>query len=416
MRLDALIFGGGAAGLWLLDRLVRRGCHVLLLEAHALGAGQTVSSQGIIHGGLKYTLQGMLTPAAKSIRGMPLAWRHALLGRTAPNLTHTQVRSDCCYLWQTDSLSSRLGMLGARLGLHITPEPVADHERPAALAQLSTSVVRLPEQVISPHSFISDLATQYRDHLLQIDAEQGVDFELNSPGEIDAVRLTAPGTGQTWRVCPRHVIFTAGSGNAALRQRAKLDSQVMQRRPLQMAMVRGPLPWLNGHCVDGAKTRVTITSDTDSSGRTVWQVGGQVAEDGVGMTSGQLQQHVCQELQQVLPGVSFNDCEWSSYRVDRAEGQTTDGRRPETVQMLCAGNVTTGWPTKLALAPVLAEAISARVTPRVSAAAPLDVSSLADWPRPAVALPPWEERSASWTPTRDLPSRPGITPAERRAA
>ncbi|HEY3967359.1 MAG TPA: FAD-dependent oxidoreductase, partial [Planctomycetaceae bacterium] len=55
MELDVLIFGGGAAGLWLLDQLARRGDCVLLLEAGRLGLGQTVGSQGIIHGGLKYT-------------------------------------------------------------------------------------------------------------------------------------------------------------------------------------------------------------------------------------------------------------------------------------------------------------------------------------------------------------------------
>ena len=57
MQVDVLIFGGGAAGLWLLDELARRGDRVLLLEA-VRPAGQTIASQGIIHGGLKYTLQG----------------------------------------------------------------------------------------------------------------------------------------------------------------------------------------------------------------------------------------------------------------------------------------------------------------------------------------------------------------------
>src|ERR1700759_2783942 len=107
MRLDALIFGGGAAGLWLLDRLSRDGHHVLLLEAHALGAGQTVSCQGIIHGGLKYTLSGMLTKSAKNIREMPQIWSDALLGRSTPNLKKTRLRSGCCYLWQTETLASR---------------------------------------------------------------------------------------------------------------------------------------------------------------------------------------------------------------------------------------------------------------------------------------------------------------------
>ncbi len=62
----------------------------------------------------------------------------------------------------------------------------------------------------------------------------------------------------------------------------------MQTRPLHMVLVRGELPHLNGHCVDGRTTRVTITSDTERSetsaaGRTVWQVGGQIAEIGVAL-------------------------------------------------------------------------------------------------------------------------------------
>ena len=48
LPIEVVIFGGGAAGLWLLDELVRAGRSTLLLEAHELGSGQTIASQGII--------------------------------------------------------------------------------------------------------------------------------------------------------------------------------------------------------------------------------------------------------------------------------------------------------------------------------------------------------------------------------
>src|SRR5258708_11558635 len=121
MDIDVLIFGGGAAGLWLLDELARRGDRVLLLEAGRLGQGQTVGSQGIIHGGLKYTLQGLLTPAAREIREMPEVWRQALAGTRAPDLRQTRLRSNVCHLWRSGSLRSRMGMLGAKIGLHGAP-------------------------------------------------------------------------------------------------------------------------------------------------------------------------------------------------------------------------------------------------------------------------------------------------------
>lgn len=412
MRLDAVIFGGGVAGLWLLDRLSRQGCHAVLLEAGELGAGQTVASQGIIHGGLKYTLQGLLTPSAKSIRGMPVVWRDALLGRGTPNLTRTRVRSECCYLWQTDSLSSRMGMIGARVGLQVKPESLTVEDRPDALKQVPGQVARLAEQVLCPRSLLADLAEQYRDRILKIDVAQGLQFRLQSPGEISQVELTDVASGQKLQLIPRQVVFTAGAGNASLRKLAKLDDAVMQRRPLQMVLVRGELPALTGHCVDGAKTRVTVTSDLDSCGRMVWQIGGQLAEDGVTLSPTELTRRAQEELQAVLPGVSFLHTEWSTYRTDRAEGVTSHGTRPETVQVLCAGNVTTGWPTKLALAPVLANEIASRISAEASTS-PFQSQLWAKWPRPIVAALPWEETQRQWWPH---PQSTTTTPSQRRAA
>ena len=56
---DVLIVGAGCAGLFLLDSLVRKGISALLIESTALGYGQTTSSQGILHAGVKYSLDGL---------------------------------------------------------------------------------------------------------------------------------------------------------------------------------------------------------------------------------------------------------------------------------------------------------------------------------------------------------------------
>ena len=407
MRLDSVIFGGGAAGLWLLDRLSRDGHHVVLLETNALGAGQTVASQGIIHGGLKYTLSGMLTRSAVSIREMPTLWRDALLGRTSPNLTRTRLRSDCCYLWQTDSFSSRVGMIGARIGLQVKSEALDAEERPAALANVYGTVARLPEQVICPASFLADLADQYHDRILKIDAKNGLHFNLGSPGEVESLTITSPTDGRQLELRPQQVVFTAGAGNARLREMVGLSANVMQRRPLHMVLARGNLPELNGHCVDGARTRITITSDIDCDGRTVYQIGGQIAEEGTSQEPLQLAEWARAELQDVLPGLELSHVEWSTYRVDRAEGATSNGARPDSIQVLCAGNVTTGWPTKLVLAPILAQEIASRASsPYISTE--FDATPLENWPRPKVAALPWEESDRIWwmlPDSRSLPKR-----------
>jgi glycerol-3-phosphate dehydrogenase len=68
---DVVIFGGGIAGLWILNRLRQAGLSAILFESGALGGGQTHKSQGIIHGGLKYALQGVLTQDAAAMSDMP---------------------------------------------------------------------------------------------------------------------------------------------------------------------------------------------------------------------------------------------------------------------------------------------------------------------------------------------------------
>src|SRR5207342_3444682 len=100
MRLDLLIFGGGAAGLWCLDRFRRAGYLAILLESTALGSGQTIQAQGIIHGGGKYALRGVRDFAAvRAIKEMPEHWRQCLSGNRKPDLSGTQLIADRCHLW-----------------------------------------------------------------------------------------------------------------------------------------------------------------------------------------------------------------------------------------------------------------------------------------------------------------------------
>jgi len=388
--LDVVIFGGGVAGLWLLDELDALGYRSLLLESHRLGQGQTSAAQGIIHGGLKYTLKGLFTGSADAIKQMPQIWRRCLEGTDRPRLNHTRVRSQHCHLWHTKTAASRLGMFGAKSLLQVTPIALDRQDWPQVLEQCQGQVYRLDEQVIDPVSLVSDLANQHGQRILKVSPEPGgVRFNLNNDGLVEAIQLTDPATNQEINLHPHTVVFTAGAGNEKLRQQAGLTGQAMQRRPLHMVMVRGDLPVLNGHCVDGSKTKVTITTDKDAQGRTVWQVGGQLAEEGVAMEPSQLLQHAKKELATALGGFVPQAIQWSSYRVDRAEAVTPSGVRPNDAAILQEGNVMTAWPTKLALAPNLASGIKNRLAPPSSGEA-IDLAMLKGWPRPEVCPPPWE--------------------------
>ena len=70
------------------------GVHAILLESKSLGTGQTIDSQGIIHGGLKYAITGHGGRAASAISEMPAAWRSCLAGEEKPDLQNVVMRSD----------------------------------------------------------------------------------------------------------------------------------------------------------------------------------------------------------------------------------------------------------------------------------------------------------------------------------
>lgn len=397
IKLDAVIFGGGVAGLWLLDELVRQGYSCVLLESAGLGQGQTIVSQGIIHGGLKYTLDGLLNRSAEAIREMPRVWRECLAGDRQPVLTRTRVLSEFCYLWRTSTLASLAGMVGARVGLRTRPQRIAPAERPAVLADCPGDVFRIDEPVLDPASLLQELADRHAQRLWRYQDHDGIEFVSPHAGRVAALRIQpllsggGASVGEVVRLEPAHVILTAGGGNEALARRCGVTTAPMQRRPLHMVMVRGDLPALWGHCTDGARTRVTITSAAAGS-QNVWQVGGQLAEDGVRMEAPQLLAHARRELQATLPGAKLDRCAWATYRVDRAEPRTAGGMRPSEAWCQRQGNVIVAWPTKLALAPRLAQRVLDLLEPPAGLDAPLP-----PWPAPPVAPLPWAQEQRWYT-------------------
>ena len=81
--------------MWLLNLLVDRGYSAILLEREHLGAGQTLASQGMIHGGFKYALNGAFSAQEKSLFLMPDRWKRYLLGRGEIDLRDLKVKSQC---------------------------------------------------------------------------------------------------------------------------------------------------------------------------------------------------------------------------------------------------------------------------------------------------------------------------------
>jgi hypothetical protein len=164
----------------------------------------------------------------------------------------------------------------------------------------------------------------------------------------------------------------------------------MQRRPLQQVMVKGQLPLAYAHGVSlrtAAKPRVTITTHPMADGEQVWYLGGQLAEDGVGRTTGEQIDKAKQELNELFPWVDLDYSQWATLNIDRAE-PANDLQRPDTPFCQRDGNSIVCWPTKLTLTPMLAERLTQLVTEDLAPShqAGPDLSL----PAASISKTPWE--------------------------
>lgn len=383
LNTDIAIIGGGIAGLWLNAQLRQRGFNTLLIEQNSLGDGQSVKSQGIIHGGAKYALHGALTGSSEAIADMPERWRKALNGDGELDLRGVRLLSDAHYLWSPGSIAGNLTSFFASKAMRGRVDQVKGQQLPEALQHkdFKGRVYRLAELVLDVPSLLQRLAELAGDSLLH--AQKTTPRYQNQ----QLVGVQADG----YSINAQRVVFCAGSGTEELLQAFALSKPAQQLRPLHMVMAKGPalLP-LYAHCLGGgSKPRVTITTHPAADGQWVWYLGGNLAEaDGVARTSEQQIEAAQAEVAQLLPWVAQEATQWATLRVDRAEPVQSGLTRPDNAFLSEQGALIVGWPTKLALAPDFSDRVL-KLLERDNIQ-PSAAQSYPDLPRPALAQPVWE--------------------------
>ncbi|MCU9950684.1 NAD(P)/FAD-dependent oxidoreductase [Pseudomonas sp. PDM13] len=381
---DVLIVGGGVAGLWLAARLRSQGYSTLLVENASLGGGQSVKSQGIIHGGAKYALHGALTGASEAIADMPRRWREALAGDGELDLRPVRLLSDAHYLWSPGSLAGNITSFFASKAVRGRVDQVKGEALPPALQhpKFKGKVYRLAELVLDVPSLIQRLADLAGDGLLA-----GHTIEPLREGD-ELVGLVVDGRA----IRAQRIVLSAGAGNEALLQALGIQQPGMQRRPLHMVMVKAPsLKPLYAHCLGGGpKPRVTVTTHPAADGQWVWYLGGDIAEaDGVARNEAEQIAAAEKELRDLLPWIDLSAAQWATLRVDRAEPSQSGLVRPDNAFLADQGRLLVGWPTKLALAPDFADRVIAAL--ERDGVQPTQQPPLPELPRPNLAQPVWEE-------------------------
>lgn len=381
---DILIVGAGVAGLWLNARLRRQGFSTVLVESASLGGGQSVKSQGIIHGGAKYALHGALTGASEAIADMPRRWREALKGEGELDLSGVRMLSDAHYLWSPGTLAGNLTSFFASKAVRGRVDQVKGDQLPPALQdkRFKGKVYRLAELVVDVPSLIARLADLAGDSLL---AGQRIE-PLREAGELVGLKV------DDREIRAQRIILSAGAGTADLLKALGLDKPAMQTRPLHMVLAKGPsLKPLYAHCLGGGpKPRVTVTTHPAANGQWVWYLGGDLAEgDAIAREPAEQIAVAQKELGQLLPWIDLSTAQWATLRVDRAEPLQSGLTRPDNAFLAEQDRLLVGWPTKLALAPDFADRVVNAL--QRDGIQPSHPAPLPELPKPPMGVPAWEQ-------------------------
>ena len=381
---DVLIVGAGVAGLWLNARLRRLGYSTVLVESASLGGGQTLKSQGIIHGGAKYALHGALTGASEAIADMPRRWREALSGTGELDLAGVRLLSEAHYLWSPGTLAGNLTSFFASKAVRGRVDQVKGDQLPPALQHrdFKGKVYRLAELVVDVPSLLARLAELAGDGLLAGEHLQ----PLLENGELAGLEVDGR------RIRAQRIVLSAGAGTQDLLQALGESQPAMQLRPLHMIIAKGPsLKPLYAHCLGGGpKPRITVTTHPAANGEWVWYLGGDIAEaDGVARDPAAQIATARKELGNLLPWVDLSQVQWATLRVNRAEPAQSGLVRPDNAFLADRQRLLVGWPTKLALAPDFADRVIAALERDGIQPGPANVPT--DLPRPPLATPVWDE-------------------------
>ena len=392
---DCVVIGGGMAGLFLLARLRQAGYSALLLEKAALGQGQTIASQGMIHGGMKYALQGFLSPSARAISKMPETWRgyfQAHPSTTSLHFDKTCLLADGQCLFSSGQITSKITQFfGAKaLASHVKSVSQTDYPPVLQNSAYRGSVYQLQEFVLDIPKILAAFQSQYRDALIKV-APQAFLLEKDRNHKLTSLTATLD-NGERITLQANHYFFTAGEGNVAFLD--EVPGAKMQTRPLRMVMVKAPtLSTLFGHAmVGGVNPEVTISSHRDRDNQLVWYIGGQLAESGIHLDE-VAQAHAAKSLlAKLFPWLDLSAAQVASFMINRAEYADAKGARPESFSIAAHENITVAWPTKLALSPLLADTLLDEL--KITKQFEMPAHTL---PVPDVAVAPWQRTDLLWS-------------------
>ena len=209
IKTDIAIVGGGITGLWLHSLLKSRGYQCLLFEKYKVGSGLTLASQGMIHGGLKYNLDGITGTASKTISSMPAVWRACLSGDSEMDLSNVGCIAWQYHLFSDGGLGNKLSaFLGSR-ALSVGTRMLSPAELPPPFrgGQFKGLVYEIPDLILDTESLIKTLATKDPNDLIEAKVKP-------MPHEGAGIKCLILEDGT--KIEAQYFVYAAGIGNEEL--------------------------------------------------------------------------------------------------------------------------------------------------------------------------------------------------------
>ncbi len=380
-KVDVLIFGGGISGLWTLNSLAAEGYNAILVENNSLGKGQTIVTQGIIHGGDKYLLPNNFSLASYlGIKGMPKGWQEHFEGKRTPNLSNIEISSrECLYWFPNENHNNRIMKMLMLMVRQYTSTWIKEYHKkdfPEVLKENAKIVLGVKENVIDTNSLLEELAKKQNIFYANTIPE----FTMDSDGNVEKVVVG------DYEIKPKIVVMTSGEGNEALAKKVGIEQNIMQRRPLRHLFLRGDLPELYCHIADGQTTMMTVTSHDKLSKELVWNIGGDYSKPWLKEKPDSFIEKSVAKLSTYFPQIDFDSCSKGLFDIDRAEG-LNNGQRPGDPVIYKHKNILVAWPTKLTLAPKLSDGIVERIRKAIKPMSRRNLSS--PNPQIKIAQAPW---------------------------
>ncbi len=351
VSIDSVIVGGGIAGIWLLRLLTQKGYNTILLEQDSLGSGQTLASQGMIHGGLKYALSGLLSKESEAIARMPQRWRECLNSKSGEiDLRKVSLLSKDYYMF-SDSQIGKLASFFASKSLRGRIQKVDQQNKPVVFSGFDGVIYKLNDFVLDTESLLSELTQGLEDRILKLKCSNQNIKKIDQGYEIMLSDIC---------IKSNVLINCAGNGSKTLLDDLSIESFKTQNRPLKQIIVDAPEQLdMFAHCItnlSSTEPRLTVTTHRSDSNK-IWYVGGQLATNGAYLTDEELIENAKKELRQCMPWLTITENTWRTFAVDRVEPLTKNRLKPNEAFAKRSQNFLQCFPTKLTLTPDLGDKV-----------------------------------------------------------